>query len=157
MPPLAQSPFVLLELGLWILACPALLAEDDDPNALNQQLNPLIEQGTYHEAIPIAESAVEVEKHALGPVHHETAGALNNLELLFKEIGEYAKAEPIYQQALRIYQKVLGYEHLDTATCLNNLVHLALLYQETHELKPDLAVASLHIKTCHPQADSLEQ
>jgi len=47
---LAKSPFVLLALGLLILACPASLAEDDDPNALNQQVNQLIEQGKYQEA-----------------------------------------------------------------------------------------------------------
>jgi tetratricopeptide (TPR) repeat protein len=57
---LAKSSFVLLALGLWILACQASLAEDDDPKALNQQVNELIEQGKYQEAIPIAEKALEV-------------------------------------------------------------------------------------------------
>jgi len=79
MPPLAKSPFVLLALSLWILACPASLAKDDDPNALNQQVNQLIEQGKYQEAVPIVERAVEVAKRALGPAYHETADALNNL------------------------------------------------------------------------------
>ena len=49
-----KSPFVLLALGLWILSCPPSLAEDD-PNALDQQVNQLIEQGKYQEAIPIAD------------------------------------------------------------------------------------------------------
>ena len=71
--PLAKSPFVLLALALWILACPASLAEDDDPKALNQQVNQLIEQGKYQEAIPIAEKAVEVAKRVRGPEHPETA------------------------------------------------------------------------------------
>jgi hypothetical protein len=53
--PLAKSPFVLLALGLLILACPAGLTKDDDPNSLNQKVNQLIEQGKYQEAIPIAE------------------------------------------------------------------------------------------------------
>jgi hypothetical protein len=65
--PLAKSPFVLFALGLWIFGCPASLAEDDDPNALNQQVNQLIEQGKYQEAIPIAVRAVEVAKRARGP------------------------------------------------------------------------------------------
>jgi tetratricopeptide (TPR) repeat protein len=51
---------VLLALGLWILACPASSAEDDDPNALNQQVAQLFEQGKYQEAIPITEKALEV-------------------------------------------------------------------------------------------------
>ena len=62
-----KLPFLLLALGLWILACPASLAEDDDPNALNQRLHQLFEQGKYQEAIPIAERAVEVAKRVRGP------------------------------------------------------------------------------------------
>ena len=43
---------------------PGIVREDDDPDALNQQVNQLIEQGKYREAIPIAERAVEVSKRA---------------------------------------------------------------------------------------------
>jgi hypothetical protein len=45
-PPLGKSQWVLLALGLLLLTCPALLAEDDDPSALNQQVKQLIEQET---------------------------------------------------------------------------------------------------------------
>ena len=127
---LAKSSLVLLALGLWILACPASSAEDDDPDALNQQVSQLIEQGKYREAIPIAERAVEVSKRALGPEHRETADALNNLGFLFQRIGDYAKAEPPYQEALRIRRKVLGPEDPDTAESLNNL---GALYQDMGE------------------------
>ena len=65
--PLAKSPFLLLALGFWILGCPASLAEDDDPDALNQQVNQLIEQGKYQEAIPIAERAVEGKRQSNTP------------------------------------------------------------------------------------------
>ena len=98
--PLAKSPFVLLALGLWILAGTASWAEDDDPDALNQQVNQLINQGKYQEAIPIAERAVEVSKRVRGPEQQETVEALNNLGLLFQKIGDYAKAEPLLQEAL---------------------------------------------------------
>src|ERR1700736_6441974 len=103
---LAKSPFVLLALGLWIFLCPASLAEDDDPNALNQQVSQLIEQWKYQEAIPIAEKALEVAKRVRGPEHPETASALNNLGFLFQKIGDYP-------------------DHPDTAASLNDL---ALLY-----------------------------
>ena len=103
---LAKSPFVLLALGLWILACPISLAEDNDPNALNQQVSQLIEQGKYQEAIPIAERAVEMAKRVRGPENPETADALNNLGFLFKKIRDYGKAEPLYREALQIRQKV---------------------------------------------------
>src|SRR5260370_7144620 len=127
---LAKALSVLLAVGLWILACPASLAENDEPNALTQQVNQLIEQGKYQEAIPIAEKGLEVSKRVRGPEHPETVDALNDLGLLFQKIGDYAKAGPLYQQALRIRQKVLGPEHPLTAQSLNNL---ASLYQAVHE------------------------
>jgi tetratricopeptide (TPR) repeat protein len=126
----AKSLGLLLALGLWILACPASLAQDDDPNVLNQQVNQLMEQGKYQEAIPVAERALEASKRARGPEQPETADALNNLGFLFNKIGNYAKAEPLLQEALRIRQKVLGPEHPDTASSLNKL---AVLYQEVHD------------------------
>ena len=103
--PLGKSPFVLLAFGLWILACTASLAKDDDPNALNQQVNQLIEQGKYQEAIPIAERAVEVAKSNRGPEDPESATALNNLGHLFTKIGDYAKAEPLLQKALQTWPR----------------------------------------------------
>jgi tetratricopeptide (TPR) repeat protein len=125
--PLAKLPFLLLVLGLWILACAATFAKDNDPNALNQKVSHLIDQGKYREAIKIAERAVRVAKRVRGPDDPETAEALNNLGLLFKKIGDYLKAEPLYQEALRIRQKVFGSEHPATALSLNNL---AVLYQD---------------------------
>jgi tetratricopeptide (TPR) repeat protein len=117
--PLAKSPFVLLALGLWILACPA--SQSDEFNLLNQQVQTLYKQGKYQEAIPLAEKAVELAKRVYGPEHPDTATSLNNLGKLYREMGEYAKAEPPLQEALRIRQKVLGPEHPDTATSLANL------------------------------------
>ena len=127
---LVKSPLVLLAFGLWILACPESLAEDDDPNALHQQVSQLIGQGKYQEAIPIAERAVELAKRTLGPDHPKTADVLNDLGFVFQKIGNYAKAEPLYQEALRIRQKVLRPEDPDTALSLNNL---AALYQDLGE------------------------
>src|ERR1700738_4544169 len=89
--PLAKSPFLRLALGLLLLACPESWAEEDDLNALNQQVIQLFGEGKYQEAIPIAERAVEVAKRTLGPEKPETATALNNLGFLFKKIGDYAK------------------------------------------------------------------
>jgi hypothetical protein len=55
--PPAKSPFALLALGLWILACPPSLARTDGLKALNQQVTQLIEQGKYQEAFSIAQRA----------------------------------------------------------------------------------------------------
>src|SRR5271166_1764485 len=128
--PLAKSPFVLLALGVWILACPASQSDDDEFTSLDQQVQTLFKQGKYQEAIPLAEKAVELAKRVYGPQHPNTATSLTNLGGLYKVIGEYAKAEPLLQEALRIRQKVLGPEHPATAGSLNNL---ALLYQAMGE------------------------
>jgi hypothetical protein len=64
--PLAKSPFVLLALALWILACPTSQSDDDELNLLNQQVQALFKQGKYQEAIPVAEKFVEVAKRARG-------------------------------------------------------------------------------------------
>ncbi|HEV3065018.1 MAG TPA: CHAT domain-containing tetratricopeptide repeat protein [Chthoniobacterales bacterium] len=140
-PRLQKSSVVLLALGLWILVCEASLAEEDDPGALNQRVNQLIEQGKYQEAIPIAERAVEVAKHTLGPDHPKTADALNDLGFIFQKIGNYAKAEPLYQEALQIRQKVLGPEHPDTANSLNNLASLYWAMGEYVKAEPLLKEA----------------
>ena len=106
----AKSLFLKLALGLWVLVCPAVSAENDEG-----------EKGKYQAAISTAENAVEMSKRAWGPEDPETADALNELAGLFQKVGEYAKAEPLFQEALRIQQKVLGSEHPETAQSLNNL------------------------------------
>ena len=127
---------VFATIVLWFLACPALLAEDDDPKALNQQVDQLIQQGKYREAIPVAEKAVEVAKRTWGQEHPETAEALSNLGLLFQIMGDYAKAEPLFKEALRIQQKVLGPEHPDTAQSLNSLGELCVAMHEYAKAEP---------------------
>jgi tetratricopeptide (TPR) repeat protein len=122
--PLSKLLFVLLALGLWNFAGPQSLAEDDDPNGINQ----LIEQGRYQEAIPIAERAVEAAKRVRGAERPETAEALSNLGLVFEKIGDDAKAEPLYREALRILEKTP--ERPRTARSLNRL---GSLYQGVHE------------------------
>jgi tetratricopeptide (TPR) repeat protein len=86
--------------GLWIFACPASSAEDDDPNALNRQVKQLIEEGRYPEAIPLAEKAVELAKWVYGPEHPYTATSLNNLGELRQAMGEYPKAEPLRERMM---------------------------------------------------------
>ena len=138
---LAKSSFVLLALGLCILACPASQSDDDEFNSLNQQVQTLFKQGKYQEAIPLAKRAVEVSKRVRGPEDPETAYALNNLGFIFKKIGDYAKAEPLYQEALRISEKILGKEHPDTAASLNNLATLYRVMGEYAKAEPLLQEA----------------
>jgi len=51
---------VLLALGLWILVCPALPADENDLETLNQEITKLFEAGKYQDAIVLAERALEI-------------------------------------------------------------------------------------------------
>ena len=82
--PVAKSPFVLLALGLWILACAASQSDDDEFNLLNQQIQTLYKQGKYREAIPLAGKVVELAKRVYGPEDPKTVTSLNDLGGLYK-------------------------------------------------------------------------
>jgi tetratricopeptide (TPR) repeat protein len=127
--------FTLLALGFWILGCLASLAEDN-PSALNSQVNQPAAQGTYQEAILSAERAVEMAKRAWGPEDPETAEAMIELAVLFQNNADYTKAEPFYQEALRIARQGIGPEHSVTATILNNLGELYRAMGEYAKAEP---------------------
>ena len=65
----------------------ASLTKDDGLDAMNQQINQLIEKEKYQEAIPIAERAVAVAKRVWGSEQPETVHTLDNLGFLFQKIG----------------------------------------------------------------------
>lgn len=138
--PLVESTFVL-----WILLCSVSLAQDYEKmllqqskvngslKSLNQQVDQLIEQGKYQEAIPFAERAVAVAKSARAS-KLDTADALNNLGVIFTNLGDYTKAEPLLLEACQIRQKVKGSKKQQTATDLTTLAaslsNLGLLYED---------------------------
>ena len=102
--PLAKSPFVLLALGLLILACPAALpdADDDDADSLNQQVQKLSKEGKSQDAIPLGgKSRCDSICEYLAEKSAGTAKSLDSLAMLYYAMHDYAKAEPLYQQALR--------------------------------------------------------
>ena len=133
---LTKRKFVLLALGFLVFNSSTTFANDDDLEALNQRIFQLFKQGKYHEAIPLAEKAVEITRRLRGPEDTKTATSLNSLALLYWKLGEYAKAEPLYQEALRINQKVLGPEHPFTATSFNNLAALFMEMGEYAKAEP---------------------
>ena len=82
--------------------------------------------GDYKKAEPLHERSLKIREKVLGPEHHDTATALNNVASLYCHMGNYGKAEPLYERSLKILEKVLGPDHPNTADPLNNL---ASLYQ----------------------------
>ena len=51
----------------------------------------------------------------------QTAGAYNNIGVVYYNLSEYDDALKYYKDALKIQEKVLGEEHPDTATSYNNI------------------------------------
>ena len=136
-----NSPVLLFVFALLTFAFSVSGAEPEDFHALDQQINKLLQQRKYKEAIPIAEKAVEAAKRIRGPEHPDTATKLNLLGRLYQEVGAYAKAEPLLEEALQIFRKVLGNQHPNTATSLNNLAELCQAMGDYAKAEPLLQEA----------------
>jgi tetratricopeptide (TPR) repeat protein len=102
----------------------------EEAGQLNRQVDQLYQQGKAHEAIPLAQKALEINKQTLGERHPYYATSLNNLALLYMSQGECAKAEHLYRQALEIRKQILVERHPDYAASVNNL---AALYEAQGE------------------------
>jgi eukaryotic-like serine/threonine-protein kinase len=81
--------------------------------------------GLYDDAEPLLRQALELRRHALGPIDIEVAKSMNDLGELYRTRAKYSQAETLYRQALVIRQKLLGPENPETADILN---HLGLLH-----------------------------
>jgi len=89
-----------------------------------QQVIELYDRDKYAEAIPIAETALEIREKALGNRHPEVALCLNYLGVLYKSLGNYSKAEYFYKRALEINVAALGPDHSRVGLIQNNLANL---------------------------------
>ncbi|MEY4808465.1 MAG: hypothetical protein RLZZ206_2854 [Cyanobacteriota bacterium] len=91
-----------------------------------QQLQMLVQQRKFNEAIPLQEQILAWTEKTLEPDHPDTAQSINNLAFLYYSQGAYAKAEPLYLRALALEEKTLGHNHPVTASSLDNLAELYL-------------------------------
>ena len=98
----------------------------------NQQVAYLYNQGRYHDAIPIAQQAVQLTRDLFGEKHAEYATSLNNLATLYNMVNDYPAAIPKYQQALEVNRETLGDKHPEYAI---NLGNLAVLYDKMGDVK----------------------
>jgi tetratricopeptide (TPR) repeat protein len=83
-------------------------------------------RGLYHSALPLFKEALEIRRRILGNDHPNTAGSINNMAILCKNMGDYNSALLLYKEALEIKRRVLGNDHPDTASGINNI---GMLYQ----------------------------
>lgn len=109
---------------------------------LTQQILAHFQQGTFQEAMPLAQQVLDIRRELLGEQHVDYAQALNNLASLNFALGEVSKAEPLFKQAADIRRAVLGPAHTDFRNTLDNLASVYLSLAETHTEQGDLPAAS---------------
>ena len=80
--------------------------------------------GNHKAALPLYTRALEISEAVLGPRHPDTAGSLNNLAMLHKDMGNHKAALPLLRRALEISEAVLGPRHPTTEGIITNLVVL---------------------------------
>jgi len=102
--------------------CQQALAQiDNDVDALNQQVQNLIIQHKFREAMPIATEAVNDSEALAAPDQVKLALSLIDLAVLDQDVGDYSNSVPLLQRALEIYDKNLGPDDPQIATILNVL------------------------------------
>jgi CHAT domain-containing protein len=104
---------------------PSSQASPDEAERLSKLAGKLSGEGSFREAVPLAEQSLAIWEKTLGPGHPKVAQSLRSLAWLYQSQGEYEKAEPLLVRALDIFEKTLGPTHPDVASSLN---HLAELY-----------------------------
>ncbi len=92
-----------------------------DGRRLCLQREALSSKGSYRDAIPLGEMAVQLLKDAFGVGHPDYAESMNDLAFLYLEQSDYEKAEPLFRQACDVWRQSLGEDHPHYAVGLNNL------------------------------------
>lgn len=98
--------------------------EDQDAEAIDQQVVQLDREGRYAEALPLAIKLLDLCEKLMGAEDPATALVLDKLARLYDAGGQYPKAEPLFQRALKIFETTLGPNDVHTAATLNNLAEL---------------------------------
>jgi len=81
-------------------------------------------EGSYHEALRLAEESVRLCRQSLTERDPDYVAILNNLAILCHALGDYSRAEPLMVETLTITRKTSGARGPDYATFLNNLAEL---------------------------------
>ncbi|MCX5890340.1 MAG: CHAT domain-containing protein, partial [Deltaproteobacteria bacterium] len=80
--------------------------------------------GSFDQALPLAQQALQRSEKALGPEHPRTAQSLRVLGFIYGQMGAHDKALSLSQRAVQISEKALGPDDPQTAAALSNLATL---------------------------------
>lgn len=110
-----------------------------DPKTVGEwleQVQTLITQGRYEEAIPFQVKLLAWMENTFGPEDASTATMLHNLGFLYAKHGSFERARIFYLRALAIREKVLGPIHVDTAASLDGVA--SVYYDKGEYLQAEL-------------------
>lgn len=108
-------------------------------------------RGAYVCAEPLFRKALALREEELGPMHPETAAALNNLGALLCAQGDPIRARPMLERALMIFEKAFGRDYSQTGRYQMNYARLLLILNYPKKaLALGEAALSTHEKTCGP-------
>ena len=119
---------VIAGLGVLFLAflfCLPLAAQQARWDELNGQVEKLLKDGKFSDALPLAQEALRAAEASFGAEDPRVATALTSLGDAFRWQGKYAEAVPLYQRGLAIREKALG---PGDPLVARSLAGLALLY-----------------------------
>ena len=98
------------------LAQPSKVIEE-----FNEEVQRLINQGNYQEAIQFLQRFLEIAEKAGGPDTPAVSYGLYHLAICYSYQGRYGEAEPLYKRALQIEEKQVGSEHPHIACIIDSL------------------------------------
>jgi CHAT domain-containing protein/Tfp pilus assembly protein PilF len=119
-----------LIIGFFIIfrvSCQADPTSDISTNSnqgLTTQIDALMRDGKYSEALPFAKQWLTNCETSTGPGSTNSATAMSVLGTLLAGIGNYTSAEPLFQNALDIRGKAFGTNSLETGVSLSSLAGL---------------------------------
>jgi len=144
---------------------PGRIPAEEDPaltgiEELIEQMDALIEERQFEQAIAIGEEALEKTKKVFGQSNQIVARVLKSLGECYYEQADYEKCESLFNQTLIIREKALGPDHPDVAQSLSDLAIVYYSqgkYSEVESLwKRSLAIREKAPGTEHPDvAESL--
>ncbi|HKP67661.1 MAG TPA: tetratricopeptide repeat protein [Pyrinomonadaceae bacterium] len=111
--------------------------------------------GQVEDAEPHLEHALDARSRLYGPVHPETAVAMNNFGRVVQSKGDLRRAESLFRRSLSIMRRSRSADPLDVASVLGNLGYLLMLeaiYDEAIDMHgEELAILGRTRGEHHPE------
>lgn len=98
--------------------------------------NGLVQLGTYDEALPYAQRAVDITADLHGTNDRNTLQRRSNVGMLLKSMREWDVAMAVYKEVLEAQENNLGREDPDVAATINNMGVLLRSQDLYHEMLP---------------------